>query len=277
MYCEDSFYKTIRPLVLMLKPSFLTVTICYTLKHFDNRRPPSYLQYWHCQLYVETNINRLRSFKMKENTCIILFIVVCCFSSTQAADRSTRFVLDIRPGSFLLSPDLEGFTLRDAGNTSRETISDGFSWTPSINAGVGWTFATFDLNITAGPGYIWNDGFNGSFWQVDAGALFKIADGRLRIGPHIGIVGLSDAKWDPLTNNTGNGQVDLSGNTGFKGGLAFHAGSERVAFLANIDFVDVSYDVTTRSGWVAQDDQGKQLTELDMSGVMIDLGLIIRF
>ncbi|MFC1765754.1 hypothetical protein ACFL6U_27225 [Planctomycetota bacterium] len=214
---------------------------------------------------------------MMRKMIAVMVVVMCCLNATHATEKKARFILDFRPASFLLSPDLEGFTLRDAGNTKRETISDGFSWTPSVNAGVSLPLNTCEVTLTAGSGYLWNDGFSSSFWQADLSALFDLADGRFRIGPHVGVLGLGDAKWDPLTNDTGKGQVDLTGNTGFKGGLAIQAGGERVAFLANIDFVDVRYDVTTRSGWIAQDDQGKELTELDMSGVMVDLGLIIRF
>jgi len=211
-----------------------------------------------------------------------LLIVACCISATQAQDKAARFLLDFRPGSFLLSPDMDGFTVsRTSGSVTQIETIEGFgSWTPSVNAGVGINLGILDLNITGGPGYLMNLAFHGGFWQADMSAMFKLANGHFCIGPHLGVLGLGDASWDSIdTSDMGgsNPQVDFSGNTGFKGGLSIHTGGDRVAFLANIDFVDVAYDVSSRDGWVARDDQGNIATELDMSGMQIDLGLIIRF
>ncbi len=217
-----------------------------------------------------------------KRVALSIVMVVCCMSETRAQDKAARFILDFRPGSFLLSSDMDGFVVsRTSGSvTQTETIEGYGSWTPSVNAGAGINLGILDLNITGGPGYLWNMAFHGPFWQADIGAMFKLANGHFRIGPHLGILGLGDATWDSI-DTTGVGgsdpQVDFTGNTGLKGGLSLRTGGDRVAFLANFDFVDVAYDVTTRDGWVARDDQGKIATELDMSGVMIDLGLMVRF
>jgi hypothetical protein len=214
-------------------------------------------------------------------TGFILLVVCSTLAVVQAGEKKAHFLLDFRPGSFLLAPDLDGFTVHNAGNTYFETVSGVGSWTPSLNAGLGLNFNVVDLNITAGPGYLWNGAFRGPFWQADVGVLFKAAHGHFRIGPHVGLLGLGDATWDSIDSSgyssSGDPQVDLQGNTGFKAGLTLHAGGDKVAFLANIDFVDAKYDVTTTGGWVAQDDEGTVARELDMSGMMIDLGVIFRF
>jgi hypothetical protein len=201
-------------------------------------------------------------------------------AGVQAEEKPVRFLLDFRPGSFLISPDIDGFTVRNAGDTYRETLVGGGSWTPSVNAGVGINFQIMDLNITAGPGYLWNTAFHGGFWQADLSTMFKLAEGHFRIGPHIGIVGLGNATWDSIdTSGIGGSepQIDLQGNSGLKMGLSMQAGGDRVAFMVNIDVVDIAYDISTSGGWVAQDDDENPLNELDMSGGIIDLGLIIRF
>ncbi|MFC1765421.1 hypothetical protein ACFL6U_25535 [Planctomycetota bacterium] len=195
--------------------------------------------------------------------------VMSTAGAQEEKERVAQFILDFRPGSFLFSPDMDGFTVTDG--TLSETVDGTASYTPSVNAGVGFDFGTVNLNITGGLGYLYNNAFHGGFAQFDIATLFELVNGKLRMGPHVGLVGLGDANWDDA------GQIDLEGNGGFKGGLTLHAGGQRVAFLANIDFVDASYDIKTRGGWSATDGNGTTVTELDMSGVIIDLGLILRF
>lgn len=217
---------------------------------------------------------------MLKKATLILVILVNAVNGAWADLPDTRWIVDVRPASVLLSPDLDGFTVRNAGNTSSETVSDEASWAPSVNVGIGFELDGVDLHLLAGPGYLWNEGFRGGFGQIEAGALFKLAEGRVQVGPHIAVFGLADATWDPTTNDVGLDRVDLDGNIGYKAGLTLNAGIEgidQLAFLANINYVDVCYDVRTNGGWVAQDDKGAPVTELDMSGLMIELGLMVRF
>ena len=204
-------------------------------------------------------------------------VVLCVVNMTHAQEKRARFILDFRPGSFLFSPDLDEFTVRNSGITFRETVSGGASYTPSINAGVGINFDLVDLNITAGPGLLINGAFYGGFWNLDVSTLFKVAKGHLRIGPHIGLIGLGEATWVGENEGALDPHIDLNGRTGFKGGLSLHAGGDRVAFIGNLDFVSVKYDIATSNGWVAQDGHGNRMSRLDMSGAMLDLGLILRF
>lgn len=206
-----------------------------------------------------------------------LMIGLSSLATIQAQDKKAEFLLDIRPGGFLLSPDMDGFTVRNGSSTYRENIDGIGSWTPTINAGIGINFELLSLDITAGPGFLWNQAFYGAFWQADLGAMFNLANGHFRIGPHVGIIGLGDATWEGDNNFSQDPQIDLQGNSGLKGGLAIQAGGKRAAFRANLDIVNVKYDVTTTGGWVAQDENGKRLTELDMSGVILELGAIFRF
>lgn len=214
---------------------------------------------------------------MTYGRAVPLLILLCSLASAGAQDRVAQFLLDIRPASGLISPDLDGFRVRNAGNTEWEEISGVGSWTPSLNMGLGLDFGPVNLNITGGGGYLWNAAFHGPFWQADVAVLFESENGNFRIGPHAGVLGLGDADWEDYDSFSIDPQIDLMGNTGFKGGLMLHAGGRKVAFQANFDYVDTSYDVTTSSGWVALDDAGNVATELDMSGFMINLGVIFRF
>jgi hypothetical protein len=183
-------------------------------------------------------------------------------------EPAAQFIWDFRPGSFLFSPDLDGFKVSNGAVT--EKVDGTASYAPSINAGVGFKLDSVDLDITGGLGGFINSAFTGGFGQLDVAALFEFADGKLRLGPHVGYIHLTDADWKD------NASIDLEGNAGFKGGLTLRAGSKRVAFLANLDYVDVAYDIKTY-GWTATDKNGTVQTKLDMSGLLLDLGLILRF
>lgn len=216
---------------------------------------------------------------MRRYRMAIGMVVMVGLLGTTVQAEVAQFILDLRPASAIFSPDLDGFTVaRTSGFvTEVEEIGGIGSWTPSINGGLGLDFGTVNLNITGGGGYLLNGAFGGPFWQGEVSLLFESGDGHFRIGPHVGVIGLGDATWHADDAFGIDPQIDMMGNTGWKGGFILHAGGDQVAFQANIDYVDVRYDISTQSGWVARDDSGNTVTELDMSGVMVNLGILFRF
>ena len=81
-----------------------------------------------------------------------------------------------------------------------------------------------------------------------------------------------DLDWTGEDYSDGS-DVKLDSATGIMPGICFTAGSKKVSFSVSVDYLDADFDVETSGGWSVV---GGGNT-LDMSGVMIRLGVILRF
>ena len=187
-------------------------------------------------------------------------VASCCLGAcgTLAPERAGR-VLNIRPVSLLVSSDIEGFELSDGSQT--ETVDGTGSWIPSIDGGVRFNARACYIDLTGGLGVIANGAFSGLYAVFpDAAFRFKLGE-HATIGPHIGMLSLSDASWH------GDADVTLGGRVGFILGVGFTVGGSRAAFSANIDYLSAGYDVDSWTNWTASDDY------LDISGVALRLAV----
>jgi hypothetical protein len=181
-------------------------------------------------------------------------------------DSGVNFILELVPLGYLFSPDADGFEVYSSGSgwsDSEEMVGYG-SWLPSARAGVRINAPMVGIDITGGGGYLWNGAVNGPFVMADCAANFHVGK-NTTLGPHVGIVSFGDLEW------FGDADVDLTGSTGLMAGFVLNTGGKRAGLYLSVDYIEAKFDVETGSGWTANDDT------LDMSGVGVQAGLILRF
>lgn len=197
---------------------------------------------------------------MKKN----LFSLLCLFSLLLIPLNSfagMNFIAGLNPGVFLYSPDADGHRVSD-GRISEEI--DGYiSNIATLNAGIGWEAPQYFLDLTGNIGYLYNSSFTGMVYGGDIALRLKLPSEVMTLGPHVGIMAY-DMDWDGETD------VSLSDTTGFVAGLCFTAGTKPFSFAASLDYFDASFDVESGNNAVRNE-------ELDISGIVLQLGVIFRF
>lgn len=191
-------------------------------------------------------------------TFVLTMMATSCFAGGD-------FILDLRPVSILLSPDVDGF--RVSNPTRTETISGSGSWMPTLKAGLRIDTSALNIDLTGGLGVLVNDAFYSYMYLGDLALMFKISK-HATIGPHVSVIRF-DPSWDGSKSDSSD--VRLSEETAIMPGLHFTAGGKAASFSASIDYINASFDVTTRNGWVANDDS------IDISGFSVQLGVLFSF
>lgn len=201
---------------------------------------------------------------------IIGICMVFCVSMMPATSfGGVDFIMDIKPGSFLISPDVDGFKVDRSSSYYyySETIEGSGSWMPTIKLGIGIDTPPLYLDLTGGFGHLWNDAFSANMFLGDVAVRFKL--GRvITLGPHISVV-----RFDPTWEGdlyTDSDDVKLSGCTSFMPGLCLTIGGKMLSFSFSLDYLNASFDVETHNGWRASEDA------LDISGFSLNLGVLLR-
>jgi hypothetical protein len=196
---------------------------------------------------------------------ILLFCTI--FVLVKPVQSGVDFLMEFKPGSLLLSPDLDGFSVYHYGGwTSYEDRVEGVgSFLPRLNLGIGISVPVIYIDITGGVGVLINGGIIAPFYTPDLAIKFKL--GRfITLGPHIGMLFMNPT-WNG--QNSDSEDVEFSADTGFNTGLCFTAGHPKVGFSMTLDYVSQTFNVETFNEWYGPD-------ELDMSGFSINLGLYLR-
>jgi hypothetical protein len=197
----------------------------------------------------------------KSTTVLVLMLGLLVLPS--AAATEVDFVLEINPLAYIISPDVDNFQVTN-GFLMEEVDGIG-SLYANLKAGFGFESETMIFDILGGAGYLWNDAFSANTFSGDLILRLKVdRRGIFTVGPHLGVI-----TFDP--DYDGVGQIDLSSNTGWVGGVAFTVGSSRVAFSAALDYLNAEFDVSPSGGWTANQ------SELDISGFQVLLGVQFRF
>jgi hypothetical protein len=195
----------------------------------------------------------------KTVACILL--VAAILSPTGSASADTDFILDIVPGYILFSTDLDGAKVTDGKRV--EEIDGYLSNMPILTGGLGINKEKMFIDLTGGLGYLFNSSFTSVMYLFDAAGRFKFSDDRMTVGPHFSLVYFQPS-WD------GDLDISLSNEAGFILGATLTVGTRPFSFLASLDYVNASLGVDAPDASVSQDD-------LDLSGIAIQLGLILRF
>lgn len=207
-----------------------------------------------------------KEIRVMKKTVMGICMVFCVSTISATSFAGVDFVLDIKPASLLVSPDVDGFEVERSGYYW-DTVEGTGSWMPTLKAGIGIDTSSLYIDVTGGLGYLWNDAFHANMYLADVAVRFKL--GRVvTLGPHISVVSF-DPTWEGELSDSDD--VELSECTGFMPGLCLTAGGKIVSFSLSLDYLSASFDVETHNGWRANDDS------LDMSGLSLNLGVLLRF
>lgn len=196
---------------------------------------------------------------------LILFITIFITMISTPCFAGANFIFDLKPGSVLFSPDIDGF--RVSRTSGSDTVSGSGSWMPTLKAGMRIDNPALNIDLTGGVGFLVNGAFHSYMYLADLALRFKISK-HATIGPHVSVIKF-DPKWDGSLSDSSD--VNLSEETAFMPGLCFTVGGKTASFSASIDYIDTSFDVTTHNGWVAND------SSIDISGFAIQLGVLFSF
>jgi hypothetical protein len=207
---------------------------------------------------------------MKIGLKVILFamISVVMMSSNGITGETVKFILSADPASIMISPDIDGFYIQGPG--IREEIDGYISWTPSINAGIGFNVGnSVLLDATLGAGwYYGGEPLESSFFTERLSARIKLSK-VVTLGARLGLIQFDDLEWD---GDYGESNITFSDSDGYLAGLSFTAGSDRVSFSLSVEYVNLDdFDVTTTGGWTSSSNS------LDLSGTLINMGVLFRF
>ena len=196
---------------------------------------------------------------------LLLFITIFITMISTPCFAGANFIFDLKPGSILFSPDIDGF--RVSRTSGSDTISGSGSWMPTLKAGMRIDNPALNIDLTGGVGFLVNGAFHSYMYLADLALRFKISK-HATIGPHVSVIKF-DPKWDGSLSDSSD--VNLSEETAFMPGLCFTVGGKTASFSASIDYINTSFDVTTYNGWVSNYDS------LDMAGFAIQLGVLFVF
>jgi len=196
---------------------------------------------------------------------LILFITIFITMISTPCFAGANFIFDLKPGSILFSPDIDGF--RVSRTSGSDTVSGSGSWMPTLKAGMRIDNPALNIDLTGGFGFLVNGAFHSYMYLADLALRFKISK-NATVGPHVSVIKF-DPKWDGSLSDSND--VNLSEETAFMPGLCFTVGGKTASFSASIDYINTSFDVTTYNGWVSNYDS------LDMAGFAIQLGVLFVF
>jgi len=196
---------------------------------------------------------------------LILFITIFITMISTPCFAGANFIFDLKPGSILFSPDIDGF--RVSRTSGSDTVSGSGSWMPTLKAGMRIDNPALNIDLTGGFGFLVNGAFHSYMYLADLALRFKISK-HATVGPHVSVI-----KFDPKKSRLYGQEinVNLSEETAFMPGLCFTVGGKTASFSASIDYINTSFDVTTYNGWVSNYDS------LDIAGFAIQLGVLFVF
>ncbi len=238
-------------------------------------------------------------------------LIALFLAATAAPAVEVQFITDLNPAGVLHASDLDGQAVRSdlyfrllaedlpelylqsedptafynyalAGSLSsrslaflnqQETrIDSGLCWTPTASGGLALTLDdgindVMRFDLTVGGGVIVNEAFTGVVARADLAANFIL--GPVTVGPHLGV--LDYAELDPDDDL----HAELDGDTGMLAGVKFTAGSDRVRFDLLVDYHrEAEFRLQPDPGYTAGPGF-QQTVDIDMSGIMIGMGLEI--
>jgi hypothetical protein len=207
---------------------------------------------------------------MKSGLKVILFAMISVFmmSGNGIAGETVKFILRADPASFMVSPDIDNFYVKNSG--TRVDVNRYTAWTPSINAGIGFNAGdSVLLDATLGVGwYYGGQALESNFVTQRLSAHYKLGK-FVTLGAQVGLIQFDDLDWK---GDYSGSNVQFSHSNGYLAGLSFTAGSDRVSFSLSVEYVSLDdFDVTTTGGWTASSNS------LDLSGTLINMGVLFRF
>ncbi len=189
-------------------------------------------------------------------------------------DPAVSFVLNVSPASYLIAPDMDGFSVEtysggDYYSYSTEDRIEGFGLlTPCLKAGIGINTPVVLLDFLVGGGYAVSAAIHGGFVTGDAYCKFKTSK-IFAIGLHAGVMNWTP-KWDFADFAYSDPEdVTFSTVTGILVGPCLTVGTN-ANFTFSLDYFMGDSDVKTHNGYYAS------ANNINFSGVMVNLGFLLR-
>jgi hypothetical protein len=182
-----------------------------------------------------------------------------------------HFVLEAMPGTVLLSPESEGFRAQGEsapGRIDEQEVKGIASWMPNLRLGLGFETKPLFIDILGGGGAVWNDAFLS--WMVEGVAAVRFKLGEvfgfpLTLGPEGGVVYFFEPEWSDDISS------DFDGSLGFLGGLHVTWGTRALSLSISADYLYSKVDANPNANFTTSHG------ELDISGALIQVGIITRF
>ncbi len=203
---------------------------------------------------------------------VALVSLMGALGSTSAIAAEYSVLVEVMPGSVLLSSGIEDFSAQGKSPTADpadpilyDNVKNGASFMPTIGAGFEIDTDYWRYHLLAGIGVMKHDVFDATVIKYEIAMYYT---GGLQtgfaFGPHIVNYNIMDPSW------SGNTSLTLSGTNAIAPGLAFTVG-DKFVIKGSIDYLmGGTIDVTPDAGYTANGD-------LELDGVMVQLGVMIRF
>lgn len=200
---------------------------------------------------------------MKNLRWLVVLVIMMIPVSVIAKPDDTKLgvFLNLTPGIFIYSPDVDGFQASDGWKT--DEVSGYLSNMATGMIGLSFDNPTMFTDIGIGLGYLYNSSFTATSFLADVALRFKLKREEMTLGPHLSIV-----KYKPHWK--GDADISLSDPTGIIAGLSFTMGSKAFSLMASLDYLTASFDAERPS-------MSLHGNSLDLSGIALQLGVIFRF
>jgi hypothetical protein len=198
--------------------------------------------------------------RIKKAIALLSLATVMGAGNASAAEYAA--LIEVNPGAVLISQDLDGYTV--SGDGKYDEVSNGAAFMPTLGGGFEIDSGDWRIHLMAGLGLIKHDVYNADVIKYEAGVYYT--GGRhsgFAIGPRVTNYMFNSPSY--------KGDVDLSISSthGIAPGLAFTVGDQFV-IKGSIDYLmGATFDAEYPDGTPAED--------IDLDGVMVQLGVMMRF
>jgi hypothetical protein len=208
----------------------------------------------------------------KKSSAIMVILFFCLLPSLAFAGENVKYIFTFDPASIMVSSDLDGFYAQNTYgyNSYREEFGTSIVYSPSINAGIGFvTGEKFEIDGLIGYGLYYAEFLQSNFFTGKVIGRYKFSN-HVSIGAEAGYISFNGMDWDGEWSDSSD--ISFSDPSGFLMGINFTAGIEKISFNMSVDYVSLDdSDITTRNNW------STSTNKLDLSGVMLNFGIICRF
>ena len=175
-----------------------------------------------------------------------------------------NFIVDIMPGSFLVSSDVTGLT--NTSGWSSETVDGSTSFIPNISVGYGVDLSIpLSIDVSVGTGALLNGAFDTTYTQAELTLYGTSASKHFMIGPFFRVMNFDDSSW--ITDN-----LSMAGTSGQAYGLAMMIGGKHVKFKMKLSqLTNTDIKLQGQNGYTPSS------SSVSLDGTMLELGIGLRF
>jgi hypothetical protein len=196
-------------------------------------------------------------------------VLAAAGSPGRASGTELDLVLEAYPMTWLLSPDVDDFSIFEDGRRVGD-VDWPLSSLPSVRLGLGADTPLAFLDATAGGGVLVQGSigdyrFLSPYARLNLAAHFKVG-GLFTVGPHVAGLYFAEPEW------LDDGDADFSDTWGWAAGLSLTVGGKPVSLAVCAEYLCGSFDVDRGSVT-----SPASRNELDFSGAAVTIGILCRF